>query len=47
MTYLLTMFSILGLILFFTKMIIPHQQEKSNRYFHQNTKDNEETFNNL
>ena len=45
MTYLLNMFSILGLILFFTKIIVPHQQEKSNKYFYQKTKGNEETFN--
>ena len=41
---LLTLFSALGLVLFFIKMIIPYQQEKSNKYFHQNTKDNEKTY---
>ncbi len=44
MIYLLTMAAFLLLILFFTKMIIPKQEEKSNKFIHPKTKDNEETF---
>ncbi len=44
MIYLLTTTALLGLILFFTKMIAPYQQEKSNKFIHEKTTDNEETF---
>lgn len=44
LTTLLTLSCSLGLVLFFIKMIIPHQQEKSNKFIHQNTTENETTY---